>query len=154
MKSTVLLIGDEQKFQGGIFHSWSKHGICVLGILSRLGIPPKREGKIPWNNGFLGLMVFQGEMGAPGARGDKGEKVGMSFFQPDPFKSKFHVLRGSGKGKEVGNPAGTKAPMETRIGTFPPFSPKPSWGFFSQIPAVFSTHLPHSGGNTKFQGRI
>lgn len=52
---------------------------------------------------FLGSGVFQGEMGAPGARGDKGEKVGIGFFQADPLNPEFPVLRGSGKGKEIGN---------------------------------------------------
>ncbi|TRZ07249.1 hypothetical protein HGM15179_019858, partial [Zosterops borbonicus] len=58
--------------------------LIIQGELSRFGIPPKREGKIPWNNGFLGLMVFQGEMGAPGAHGDKGEKgePGIGFRGP------------------------------------------------------------------------
>lgn len=44
---------------------------------------PKKEGKIPRGQACLELkgspVVFQGDMGAPGVRGDKGEKVTIAF---------------------------------------------------------------------------
>lgn len=78
----------------------------------------KREGENSLEQWiFWGLVVFQGEMGAPGARGDKGEKVGKGFSSlilwNQNSKLEFwdwHILT---------------------------FIPEPSWGLCSQIPAVF-----------------
>lgn len=49
-----------------------------------------QRGKENCGNACLQLktlpVVFQGEMGAPGARGDKGEKVAISLFWPEPLR--------------------------------------------------------------------
>lgn len=69
----------------------SSTDVCQKLMWERWQHPPspKREGKIPHGNARLQLkgltVVFQGEMGAPGVRGDKGEKV-ILLFWPEPLR--------------------------------------------------------------------
>lgn len=81
--------------------------VCQKLMQERGQHPPglKREGKIPCGDACLQLrelpVVFQGEMGAPGVQGDKGEKVVIVFSWSEPLRP--GEGSGFGKGEAAGD---------------------------------------------------